>query len=125
MGTAKVKSYKDLVKAKAERAAKETAKETKKAKEAVRRAIREANNAEKEAKKAAGKVEEAITGKRRGRKRKRPAAEDAPEPKAKVARMSEASEQEVVPVTWSKAHDGPVPVVWTSEVQVASVARMI
>ncbi|OCK74364.1 hypothetical protein K432DRAFT_409922 [Lepidopterella palustris CBS 459.81] len=48
LGTAKVMSYEDLEKAKAERAAKETAKET--AKE-VKKAKREAKKAEKEAKK--------------------------------------------------------------------------
>ena len=107
-------SYEDLEKAKAERAAKETAKEAKEAEKAVKKALREANNAEKEAKKAADEVEGAITGKStRGQKRKRPAAVDAPEPKALVPRGSEALE----PVGFQMS--------WWSEEQVAPVARMI
>lgn len=84
-------SYKDLEKAKAEHAAKETAKEATKTEKAVKKALREANNAEKEVKKAADEVQEAVTGKSTcGQKRKRPAAVDVPEPKAMVARGSEA-----------------------------------
>jgi hypothetical protein len=112
-------SYEDLEKAKAERAVKETAKEAKKVERAVKKAIREAKDAEKDAKKAAREAEQAITGKStRSRKHKRSGAEDVSEPKAKVARMSDASEQEMVPVMWSEAHVDPVPVVWTSDVQV-------
>lgn len=79
-------SYEDLEKAKAERAIKETAKEALKAK--------------REAKKEA---EEAIAGKSTlGRKRKGPPAADAPEPKAKVARMSviQVAEGETAPILW-------------------------
>lgn len=51
---------------------------------------------------------------KRGRKRKGPTSEeDGPEPTAKVARVSEAPEQLTVSVGWS------------SDVQVAPVARMI
>jgi hypothetical protein len=65
-----------------------------------------AKRAAKDAAKAKGKG-------KRGRKRKSPAPEaDALEPKAKVARRSEAPE----PVR--------APVAWLSEVQVAPVARM-
>jgi hypothetical protein len=68
LGTAKVMSYEELEKAKAERAAKQTAKEARKAK--------------REAKKAAKEAEEATLGKStRGRKRKSSAEADAPEPK--------------------------------------------
>jgi DDE superfamily endonuclease len=73
LGTAKVMSYEDLEKAKAERVAKEIAKVIKKA--------------EKEAKKAAKEAKEATAGKNtRGRKRK--GAADVPQPQA----LSEASE---------------------------------
>jgi hypothetical protein len=66
-----------------------------------------AKRAAKEQAKAKGKG-------KRGRKRKSPALEaDAPEPKARVARMSEAPEP------------ARAPVAWMSEVQVAPVARMI
>lgn len=93
LGTAKVISYEDLEKVKAERAAKETAKETKKAERAVKKAIREVKNAEKDAKKAAREAEQATTGKgTHGRKRKRPAVEDAPELKPKVRQISEVPE---------------------------------
>ncbi|KAH8723111.1 hypothetical protein GQ44DRAFT_806153 [Phaeosphaeriaceae sp. PMI808] len=86
---------------KAERAAKETAKEAKKAGKAVKKALREANNAEKEAKKAADEVEEATTGKiTRGQKRKRPAAVDAPEPKAMVPRGCEVLEPVGFQMSW-------------------------
>jgi hypothetical protein len=114
LGMARVMSYEDLEKAKAERAAKETAKEAKKAERAVKKAVREAKNAEKETKKAAREAEQATTGKStRGRKRKRSEVEDVPEPKAKVARMSEVSE----PVGFQMD--------WWSEERVAPVARMI
>jgi sRNA-binding protein len=101
LGTAKVMSYEDLEKAKAERVAKETAKEVRKAK--------------KEAKKAAKEAKEATTGKSTTRGRKRNSPVDAPEPQAKVACMSEASE----PVGFQMG--------WVSEEQqrVAPVARMI
>jgi hypothetical protein len=114
LGMAKVMSYEDLEKAKAERAVKETAKEAQKAKREAKKAKREAKKAEKEAKKAekeakkaekeakkaAKEAEEATAGKSaRGRKRKSPAAADAPEPKAKVARMSvtQVAEDETAP----------------------------
>ncbi|KAK3063212.1 hypothetical protein LTS18_002186, partial [Coniosporium uncinatum] len=84
LGTAKVMSYEDLEKVKAERAAKETVKEVKKAE-------KEAKKAGKEAKKAAKEAKEATVSKStRGRKRKSRA--DAPEPQAKAPWMSEASE---------------------------------
>ncbi|MCJ1312723.1 hypothetical protein MMC25_006399 [Agyrium rufum] len=76
LGTAKVMSYKDLERAKAERA----------------KVLREASNAEKEAKKAADEAEEVTTGKRCGRELKPAAAVDALEPKAKVQQMSKVSE---------------------------------
>jgi sRNA-binding protein len=99
LGTAKVMSYEDLEKAKAERAAKEAQKAEREAKKAKR----EAKRAEKEAKKAAKEAEEATAGKStRGRKRKSPAAADAPEPKAKVSRMSVTlvAEDETAPTPW-------------------------
>ena len=97
LGTAKVMSYEELEKAKAERAAKGTVKEAKKAK-------REAKKAEKEAKgkKAEKEAEEATAGKStRGQKRKSSAA-NAREPQAKVARMREtqAAEDETAPTPW-------------------------
>ena len=99
-------SYEDLEKAKAERAAKEAVKE-------VRKAEKEVKKADKEVKKAAKEAEVAIAGKtKRGRKRKSPA--DAPEPQAKVARMSEASEPVGFQMSWM-----------SEEQQVALVARMI
>jgi hypothetical protein len=87
VGTARVMSFEDLEKARAERAAKAVAKEAKKAKT-------EAKKAAKEAKKVASATpdaEEATAGKKKGgRKRKSGALEaDAPEPKTKVARISE------------------------------------
>ena len=87
LGTARVMSYEDLENARAERAAKE--------------AVKEAKKAEKEAKKATGKTgmvaivtpkaEEATPAKKtRGRKRKiLTPGPCTPEPKAKMARMSE------------------------------------
>ena len=99
LGTARVMSYEDLEKARAERAAKEAAKEAKKAE-------REAKKAAKEVKKAASATpaaEEATTGKgQRGRKRKNLGEADAPEPKAKVARMSgtQVGEDETTPISW-------------------------
>lgn len=118
LGTVKVMSYKDLEKAKAERAAKETAKETKKAERAVKKAIREVKNAEKEVKKAAREAEQATTGKgTHSRKRERPAVEDAPKPKAKVRQMSEVSELVGLQIgSWSEEQE---------QEQVAPVARMI
>ena len=92
LGEARVISYKGLEKARAERAAKEAAKEAKKAK--------------KEAKKAAKEVEEATTGKKKLRwskitQRKSPEKSGTPEPKAKLARMSEAqAEVENAPEPW-------------------------
>jgi hypothetical protein len=84
LGTAKVMSYEDLEKAKAQRVAKEAAKEAKKAEKEVKKAEREAKKADKEAEKAAKKAEEATTGKRtHGRKRKSTVAVDAPERVAK------------------------------------------
>ncbi|KAK3064923.1 hypothetical protein LTS18_002467 [Coniosporium uncinatum] len=57
LGTAKVMSYEDLEKAKAERAAKDTAKEVKRAEKEAKRAEKEAKRAGKEAKKAAKEAE--------------------------------------------------------------------
>jgi hypothetical protein len=92
LGTARVMSYEDLEKARSERAAKEVAKEAKKA--------------AKEAKKAASvapAAEEATSSKaQRGRKRKNVVEADAPEPKAKVARMSgtQVAGDETTPIPW-------------------------
>lgn len=82
LGKARVMSYEDLEKARAERALKEAAKETKKA-------AKEAKQGSKEVK----KVATACKGKG-GRKRQGPEEAGAPEPKAKVARMSEAQVDE-------------------------------
>lgn len=119
LGEARVMSYEGLEKARAERAAKEAAKEAAKA-------VREAKKAEKEAKKAAKKaeevasatleVEEATAGKEKldrnkiTQKRKSPEAADTSEPKAKVARMSEAQveEDEIVAQQWR----APVARMW-------------
>ena len=115
LGTAKVMSYEDLEKAKAERVAKEAAKVAKKAKKEVKKAKREAKKAEKQAERAAKEAEEATTDKRtRGRKRKSPVLADAPGPMTKMPRISEVS--------------GPVgfQMDWLSEEQqIAPVARMI
>ena len=107
-------SYEDLEEARAERAAKKAAKEVKKSE-------KEAKKAAKEAKKVASatlEAEEDITGKKkRGRKRKSgtPGA-DIPEPKAKVARISETQvtegEQE------AGAPEPKAPVAWMCERQV-------
>jgi hypothetical protein len=137
LGTARVMSYEDLEKARAERAAKEAAKEAKKAE-------KKANKAAKEAKKVASatpEAEEATAAKgKRGRKRKSPIEADAPEvdapevdasesgkrkrgqkrkspeeagtpePKAKFTRMSEAQveEDEIAPEPWR----APVARMW-------------
>ena len=96
-------SYEGLEKARAERAAKDAAKET--AKEA-KKAERETKKAEKEAKKAAKEVEKATAGKEKLRRskitqRKSPGKAGTPEPKAKLARMSEAqAEVEIAPEPW-------------------------
>src|SRR5271156_2530429 len=78
LGEARVMSFEDLERAKAERAAKEAA---------------------QEAKKAAKEAKAATAGKNpRGRKRKSTATEaDTPEPKAKAARMSDAQVAEAEP----------------------------
>jgi len=88
IGTARVTSYEDLKKARAGRAAKE------------------AKKAEKEAKKvviASPEAEKTTAAKvKRGRKRKNPEEADAPEPKAKVARIGEAQVEgdEIAPELW-------------------------
>ena len=100
LGEARVMSYEDLEKTRAERAAKEAAKEAKKA--------------EKEVKKAAKEVEEATAGKKKLRRskttqRKSPEEVGAPKPKSKVARMSEAqAEVEIAPEPWR----APVARMW-------------
>jgi hypothetical protein len=114
LGKAKVMSYEDLEKARAERAAKEAAKE-------VKRAQKEAKEAAKEAKifaSATLEAEENTAGrKKRGWKRKTTTSRaDAPKPKAKVARISETqvteSEQE------ADASEPKAPVAWICERQV-------
>jgi hypothetical protein len=81
-------SYEDLEDTRAKRAARKAAKEAKMAEKEVKKADKEGKEAEKELKKAA-KVMEATAGmSTRGRKRKSPVGAGAPEPKAKVARMS-------------------------------------
>lgn len=98
IGKARVMSYEDLEKARAERALKEAAKEAK-------RAAREAKEGAKEVQKVA------TAGKGKlGRKRKSPEEAGAPEPKAKVARMSEAQveEDEIAPEPWR----APVARMW-------------
>ena len=99
-------SYKGLKKVQAERAAKEATKEAKKA-------VREAKKAEKEAKKAA--KEEATVSKKKLRRskitqRKSPEKAGTPEPKVKLARMSEGQviEDEIVPESWR----APVARMW-------------
>ncbi|KAI4135222.1 MAG: hypothetical protein LQ347_000861 [Umbilicaria vellea] len=82
LGTARVMSYEDLKKAKAERAAKKAA---------------------TEAKKAAKEAREATAGKStRDRKRKSLAGADAPEPKAKVAGEGATlvAEDKIAPTRW-------------------------
>jgi hypothetical protein len=105
LGEARVISYEDLEKARAARAAEEAAKEAKKTE-------REAKKAQKEAKKDAKKVQEVASAtleieEKRGRnktaqKRKSPAEADAPESKAKVARMSgtQIAKDEIAPTPW-------------------------
>ena len=95
-------SYKGLEKARAERAAQEAAKKAKKD--------------ERGAEKAAKEAEEVTADKRKlGRnkiiqKGKRPEEADVPEPKAKVARMSEAQveEDKIAPEPWR----APVAPMW-------------
>jgi len=87
LGKAKVMSYEDLEEARAKRAAKDTARAKGKGKRG-----RKPKSATPEAEKAT------VGNGKRGRKRKSPAPEaDALEPKAKVARMSEAPELARVP----------------------------
>ncbi|KAF2186614.1 hypothetical protein K469DRAFT_726131 [Zopfia rhizophila CBS 207.26] len=96
LGTARVMSYKDLKEARAKRAEKEAAKETR-GKAKCGRKCRKATAQAVEA--AANKV-------KRGRKRKNATPElEAPEPKAKVARMSgkQAAEDEFAPEPWRAA----------------------
>jgi len=110
LGTARVLSYEDLERLGEERAAKERDKANKKTE-------REMKKVQREAKKAAKEAEIATMGKRaRGRKRKQPAAAavDAPEPAAKVPRMSELSELVRLRTDWLG-----------EEQQIAPVARMI
>ena len=85
LGKAKVMSYEDLEEARAKRAGEEAAKEA-----------NGKGNRGRKPKSAAPEVEEASADKgKRGRKRKSAALEaDAPEPKAKMARMSEAQVEE-------------------------------
>ncbi|OAL52431.1 hypothetical protein IQ07DRAFT_485595, partial [Pyrenochaeta sp. DS3sAY3a] len=109
IGTARVVTYEDLEKKRAERVildAKEAEKKAKRAAKAV-----------KDVKSAATEVEGAATGtKKRGRKRKSPALVEhstepagVSEPKAKVARMSEEQvEDEVLPEPWR----APVARMW-------------
>lgn len=91
LGKARVMSYEDLEKARAERAVKEAAKEAKKGAKEVT------------------KVATAGKGKR-GQKRKSPEEAGASEPKAKVARMSKAQVEvdEIVPEPWR----APVAQMW-------------
>ena len=101
LGTARVMSYEDLEKARAERAAKEAAKEAKKGEKKAKKAAKEVNKAAKEANKAAKEAkkvasatpeaEEATAAKgKRGRKRKSPIEADAPEADAPEADASES-----------------------------------
>jgi hypothetical protein len=97
LGTARVMSYEDLEKIRAERAVKEAAKETKKAEKEAKKTKREANKVAS----ATTEADEATAGKtKRGRKRKSVASgADAAEIKAKVTLSSETQvaegEQEV------------------------------
>jgi hypothetical protein len=90
LGETRVMSYKDLEKARAERAAKEAVKEAKKTEREVKKAVKEAEVVAS----AMSEVEEATAGKKKynrnkiTQKRKSPAETDAPEPKTKVARTS-------------------------------------
>ena len=104
-------SYEDLEKARAERVAKEAAKEAMKPEREAKKAEKEAKMAVKEAEevaRATPEVEEATAGKKKlGRnkttqKRNSPAEIDAPEPKAKVARMSgtQVAKDETAPRSW-------------------------
>jgi hypothetical protein len=107
LGTARMMSYKDLEKARADRATKEVAKEAKKATKEAKKATKEAKKATKEAKKIASatlEAEKATAGKgKRGWKRKSPAEADAPEPKAKLMRTSgtQIAEGETAPTPWT------------------------
>jgi hypothetical protein len=122
LGEARVMSFEDLERAKAERAAKEAAQETKKA--------------EREAKKAAKEAEAATARKNpRGRKRKSGGTQtDTPEPKAKAARMSDTQAAEVTAqrpsqapaaresetqVVEASAPEPKAPVAWMSDRQIA------
>jgi hypothetical protein len=107
LGKAKVMSYEDLIVKRIEREAKEQAKMEGKGKRGrKRKTLLEVDAPETV-------VPETSKGKR-GRKRKSPPETGVGEPKAKVACMSEAPESVKLPV-----------VQWTSEVQVAPVARMV
>ena len=83
LGKARVMSYEDLEKARAERTIKEAAKEVKKGAKKVKKIVTAGNG-------------------KRDRKRKSPEEADVPEPKAKVARMNEAQVEEdgIAPELW-------------------------
>lgn len=119
LGEARVMSYEGLEKARAERAAKEAMKEAKKAEREAKKAEKEAKRAAKEAEEVASaipEVEEATAGKKilsRNKitqKGKSPEQAGAPQPKAKVARMSEAQveEDKIAPELWR----APVVQMW-------------
>ena len=98
IGRARVMSYEDLEKARAERAMKEAAKEAKRA--------------AKEAKEGAKQVRKVATAGKRERGRKRRILEEvagAPEPDAKVARVSEAQVENAIPPEQWRA---PVAQMW-------------
>ena len=112
-------SYKGLEKARAERAAKEAAKEAKKAERKVKKAEKESKKAAKEVEEVASatlEVQEATTGKKKldqkgiSRKGKSPEGAGAPEPKAKVMRLTEAQVEEdrITPELWR----APVAKMW-------------
>ncbi|KAK0713308.1 hypothetical protein B0T26DRAFT_626908, partial [Lasiosphaeria miniovina] len=92
LGTARVMSYEDLEKARADRATKEIAKEAKKA-------ARDAKKAAEEAKKVAILEAKKTSA---GKKRKSPAEIYAPEPKARLAQMNAIpiAEDETAPTPW-------------------------
>lgn len=98
LGKARVMSYEDLEMARAERAIKEAAKEAKRVAKEAKEGAKEVQN-----------VDTAGKGKR-GRKRKGPEEAGAPEPKAKVARMSAAQveEDEIAP----ESRRAPVARMW-------------
>ncbi|MCJ1279485.1 hypothetical protein MMC21_007309 [Puttea exsequens] len=98
LGKVRAMSFENLERARAERAVKEAAKQAKKVAKEAKMAAKEAKNI-------------ATAGKGiRGRQRKSPEEASVPEPKVKVARMSEAQieEDEIAPEPWR----APVARMW-------------